>query len=334
MSTTDLAGDIASQITSDLNRLSNDGSNTGNSDFLEKFVTMPKGTGSVIVRILPPADVAKFDHEKPLLYQKTRLHKVNGRYLHCPREFDGKSWKGTCPVCNWYSHLWKESEKESDSDKVKELQSNARSLKPIERYYYNVIIRNVIVNGEAVENVGPKILSIGKTLHGKILRAIVGDPELDEKKLGDIWDMTTGRDFKIMKKITQGSGDQSYPNYSDSKFLEISLLGTAAQVGDWLDGLHDLAALRNVKELEEMKRQLKIHCGVIADTQSDFDPSEYMTSSTPSVAPTVVVEETVQEETKPEAVVEETTSEPVTEPVSEGDQVVDQEFLNTLNNLG
>lgn len=249
----------------------------GSLDFLENFVRMPEKEGFVTVRLLPPSKGKKF-------FCATRTHRVNNRSVHCPRvlvtnKTGGKSWqdedaRNPCVICKYYNELWKEAERK-EGKAAEELKNQARAIKPIERYYYNCIVRtSVNKNGETEKNVGPKILSIGKTLHQRIVRAIVGDPANDEKPLGDITDIKGGRDFKIIKKL-RGTGRDAYPNYDDSKFLEPSPLGEKDQVETWMASLHDLASLRALKPVEEMKIELKKHLGIIQDEATSFDLSEF-----------------------------------------------------------
>ena len=198
---------------------------TGNS-FLDSFVKMPEGNGIVVLRLLPPAAKGTFDREKNPFFVATRTHRINGRSYHCPKELENGRWRqGKCPICDYYNHLWQES-KIKAPDEEKALQAEARSIKPIERYYYNCIVRKQVnpQTQEVEENVGPKVMSVGKTLHEMVIRAIVGSEALEEKPLGDVTDFTNGRDFKIIKTMRQ-SGSDSFPNYSDSKFVDPSPLG-------------------------------------------------------------------------------------------------------------
>lgn len=244
--------------------------------FLDNFVKMPDGNGVVVVRLLPPAPKGAFGREKNPFYQATRVHKLNGRNYQCLKQLEDKRWMGDCPVCRYYNWLWQESEKQAP-DLADQTQNNARAIKPIERYYYNVIVRQQVnSNGEVETNIGPKILSVGKTLHKRIIMAIVGDKELNEPPLGDVTDLKGGRDFKIIKTMRQ-SGRESYPNYSDSKFLDVSPLGDPDLVKEWLANLHDLGALREngLLEYEPLKHQLKVHLGLEKDEDASFDPTEF-----------------------------------------------------------
>jgi hypothetical protein len=303
----------------------------GNNDFLSNFVKFPEGAGAVVVRILGPAAPNMFDRPKNPLYQYTRIHRVNGKSLHCLKTMDGRKWVGECPVCRYYNWLWQESEKGGISpEEAAKLQAQARAIKPIERYYYNVIVRKEVdeKTGDVKENVGPKILSVGKTLHQFIIDSILGNSEKDIDKLGDVTDIKTGRDFKIIKQIRQ-SGRDSFPNYDSSKFLEPSAVDPDLYK-IWMGNMNDLVSLRTVKDEEDAKRELKIHLGVIPDTNAGgFDASEYQVSSKSSDDEPVVT--TTKKVETPAPVVSETPA-PVTSS-NEDDGVVDEDFFNSLRSL-
>lgn len=236
------------------------------SSFLDQFVLMPEGAGSLRIRILPPAQGGQ-------LYQWTRIHVINGRKLHCPRPLVSGKWdtKTSCPLCDYYRHLWNKSDRlaqdgrVAEADKAKE---DARQLKPLERYYYNAIVRSMTVNGQTEHNVGPRIFSVGKDLHAKILKGIVGDK--DQPGLGDVSDVATGFDFVVKKEMAGG-----FPRYFESGFArERSPAGTAEELQRWSTSLHDLAKLRAPKSLTEMEKELAIHRGVIPDDRS-FDEDTF-----------------------------------------------------------
>jgi hypothetical protein len=313
------------QLMEDNARLSNE--NTGASgDFLDKFVMMPEGNGHITVRLLPPAKPGMFGRNRNEFYCKTRIHKLNNRSYHCPKVpvKVGKNirWDGDCPICSYYNYLWNESDKKA-ADEQQQMQSIARQIKPIERYYYNVMVRAQYneQSGDVQKNVGPKVLSVGKTLHQIILRGILGDEELGIAKLGDVTEIDTGRDLKIIK-VMRKSGSESYPNYNDSKFLDPTPLGNKDEVVGWLENLHDLAALRVVKPAEELKKNLKIHLGLIPDDSSNFDPTEY-SPATKSVAATVT------RETKVAPPVESA----VAESTDVDETLADDDFLKQLKDL-
>lgn len=242
----------------------------GGSGFLDNFVKMPDGEGSVTVRLLPPKKGNK-------LYCVTRTHRLQQKNFHCLQTLVGDKWQGMCPICNYYKKLWRDSD-QVGGEQATALQTEARSIKPIERYYYNCLVREVIgLNGDKQRNVGPKILSIGKQLHARILRAILGDPAVDEPELGDVTDSQNGRDFKIIKKLVKGGAD-SFPNYDQSKFMSESILGTADEAAKWMENLHELQALRQIKTYDELMHELNIFRGLETDPELSSDaPSKPVT---------------------------------------------------------
>lgn len=306
-------------------------------DFLANFVRMPDGNGVVTMRFLPPAAPGMFDREKNPFFQSTRVHKLKGRNYQCLKQLVDGKWVGECPVCRYYNYLWQESEKQAP-DLQKATQNKARAIKPIERYYYNTIVRTQVnpSTNEVETNVGPKIYSCGKTVHKMIIRAIVGDKEMDEKPLGDITDIKNGRDFKLIKTMRQ-SGRESYPNYSDSKFLEVSPLGDPDQVKEWLANLHDLVSLRENGLLshDDLKHQLKVHLGLEEEEETNFDPTEYEPGDDDGdSAPTVeVTEPAPQKETVKAAKTETTAAEIADDGPAESAGLTEEDFMSTIQNI-
>lgn len=303
-------------------------------NYLENFVKMPEGKGSVVLRILPPAPDGMFGKSKNPFFQWTRIHKVNGKSLHDPREKVNGKWVGENPIGDYLKWLWKESE-QAAPDEQKRMQNLYRDLKPIERYYYNVLVRSETdESGNVKKDVGPKILSVGKTVHEAILRGICGDKEMNQPPLGDVTDFKTGRDFKLVKTIRK-SGDMTYPNYESSHFLEESPAGDPDQCKQWMENLHDLSSLRILKSAEELENELMIHLGLKQETSSNFDPSKFK-SSTPSTATTSKVKQVVEEEDVEEdsPAVATKVSKKKSEPVEEDDEeVADKDFLEELRKL-
>jgi len=312
----------------DLNELMEESkrlSEGNNTDFLNNFVKFPTGAGAVVLRILGPAPAGMFERPKNPLYQYTRIHRVNNKSIHCLKTMENRKWVGECPICRYYSWLWQESEKAGVSqEEAARLQSQARAIKPIERYYYNVIVRKEVdeKTGDVHENVGPKILSVGKTLHQFILDSILGSEERSVVKLGDVTDIKTGRDLKVVKLIKKGP-DGDFPNYDKSLFLDPSAVDPD-QYKTWVEGMHNLVSLRTVKDIEYAKRELKIHLGVIPDTSTGFDPSEYQVSNSSETVSTPVVNTAKRPDPAPV----------VTAPAASDDEgVVDEEFFNSLRGL-
>ena len=248
---------------------------SGASDFLKNFVRTPQSNGFVIVRLLPPAPPGMHGREKSPFYVATRTHRLNERSYHCHMELVGKKWVGDCPVCAYCRWLWKESEK--FTGELKDAKQNMyRQIKAIERFYFAAIARKQINpdTNQPEENVGPLIFSVGQTVKDKIFTYILGNDTLGKKALGDVTDILKGRDFKLVKVMTQGANG-TYPTYNESEFDDPSPLGSPDQVEKWMASIPDLVSLRRLVEADELKRQLKMHLGLIQDEATGFDASEY-----------------------------------------------------------
>lgn len=309
--------------------------NNQNNDFLKNFVKLPAGNGHLLVRLLPPAPPGMFGRQQNPFKMSTRIHRINERNIHCPREKVGKRWIGPCPVCEYYSEYWKTRIEPCKNELLaKEMKDFARTLKATDRFYFNVIVRQQ-VNEETKQlekDVGPLIFPAGIQILNIILLGIMGNEAIDEKPLGDVTDPVTGRDFKLIKAISAGDG---YPSYTQSKFQDVSPLGTPEQIARWTEGLHDLTTLRKVLPYEEIKVHLKKHLGVIPrnDSPSGFDMSEYEPQKT-SATVTADMPETVAVTTAPAAATS-AVSKQVLEDITASfdDELVDVDFIDDIKNM-
>jgi hypothetical protein len=291
--------------------------------FYENFVKMPEGKGSVSMRLLPPAPKGAFGREESPFYLVTALHRVNGKSLHDIRDYVNGKWVGRNPITEYMRTLWKESE-QSAPDEAERKRNLYRQIKPVERYYYNVIVREERAeDGTVKKNVGPKILSVGKTVHEIILRGILGDKEMNQPRLGDVTDFKGGYDFKLIKTIRK-SGDQSFPNYEGSHFLEQSPAGDPDECKRWMENLHDLKSLRILKTYEELEHELLVHLGLKQDLADGFDIAKY--SSKPS---SPAVSESRASTPAPAAAVT-----VAAESTDSDDSDADEDFLEELRKLG
>ena len=201
------------------NKMSQPNQQSGNSDFLKKFVQLVEGTNTI--RILPWKD----DNKE--FYAETKIHRVkdsegNTKNHHC-RKIHGEA----CPLCDLYYGLWKTGSKDDED--------LARQIKPRSRYYMNVVDR---------ESGDVKILSIGIILFKKIVGAM-----LDED-FGDITDLDAGHDFKIIKTM-----EGQWPKYDQSQPRPKSEpAGSKGEVASWMESLHDIHALVPLEEYEDFKR--------------------------------------------------------------------------------
>jgi len=297
-------------------------------EFLAKFVKMPKENGEVSLRLLPPA------HGMKLPFQSTRLHMINGKSIHCRKELQGGKWvgkPGVCPACDVYNHLWSLANR-STGETAQGYIDKARAIKPIERFYYNAVVRN-----DPTQE-GVKIFSTGKTIHKLIMRACVGDER--KKPLGNIFDVTgkEGRDLLIVKEMVGG-----FPRYNDSEFNDDPTpLATPEEIEKLLAECHDLDPLRNVKSAEFIDRELQIHFGAIPDDEGGIDPTKYNIEGVVSAIETTHVDEIpvvsgviVEAPTHSAATPTPTTPASVpaaAEPEPE-EQMADTDFMKELNEL-
>ena len=195
------------------------GANNNNADFLQKFYQIPEGSNAV--RILPWKD------DEKEFYAETKIHRVpqpdgNVKNIHC-RKVHGEK----CPMCDLYYGLWKTGRKEDED--------LARKIKPRARYYMNILDR---------ESGDIKIRSVGVILFKKIIGAM-----LDED-FGDITDVETGHDFKIVKEM-----EGQWPKYDQSQPRpKSSPMGSKAEIASSMDSLHEIHDLVKLEDYEEVKK--------------------------------------------------------------------------------
>lgn len=323
------------ELAQEAKRVSDENQGGGGGD-MEKYVRLPERDGFSLLRFLPRRKGTPF-------FVVTRVHTLNNpatrqkRTYHCPKTLvktdRGDRWQGDCIICKYYNDLWQKSEGLSGKAQ-EELQNQARAIKPVERYYYNCIVRQEKdKDGNIKKNVGPKIYSCGKTVHSKIIRAILGDATAGEKPLGDVSHPTNGRDFRVVKKVVKGGGGNEYPNYDNSKFEDPSPAGSPDELEKWTDNAHDLQALRVLKTADELKHALRVHLGMVRDGDGgqDDDLAEFRNAGrAPEAAPAAsrpAVTQTVREELATAAPAKQETSN------AADDIMADDDFMKELSGM-
>ena len=293
------------------------------STIMDMFVKMPEKDGFVLLRFLPPM-------KDKSLFSVTRIHRLGNRSFHCTRQRkhfpNGIYWVNAtnnpaddCPICQEYSRLWKVSNSQT-GDQQARTQAQAREIKPIERYYWNVIVRQQINarNGQIEKNVGPKILSCGKTLQSIILESINGSELTGRPRLGNITHPVSGRDFRIIKKITKGSGGSEYPKYDQSRFEDPSQLGDDEQIKQWLTALHDLESLKQYRDRNELAEAMREHFeGKGAPVNNSWESPVVQKAAVPQA----------QAAPAPAAAA------PVAQPADDIDSVMDDEFSAAISRI-
>lgn len=211
------------------------------------------GSGAFTLRLCPARKGKKF-------CLRTRVHKVGDQSFQCHKELIDNKWQGECAVCDYYAgryaagkddgmntllggirpakpHFYQGSEEDFTRD--------LNSIKPLERYYFNIIAR-----GE--EERGPLKWSCGKTIYAAILEGIVGNPNnVNVPILGDVTHPKKGHDL-LVRQTMKGQGGMMFPDYEGTQFMPTSPLGTTRQINKWVKNLHDLDTLRMIRPKEEM----------------------------------------------------------------------------------
>lgn len=309
------------ELLDDVGRFDEETNNGGNrEEYLKKYVIMPEGEGFKILRLLPPAKGKK-------LYCATRTHRLlkegddpkKARNLHCPRvlaTIQGKKrWVDPdptkpCPICMYCRGLWAMAEA-AGGKKTAEgqaLQNEYRRIKAVERYYYNCMERVLDKSGDIVDSVGPKVFACGVKLQERILRKMLGDPKMRKKGLGDVTDLQNGRDLRVVKRLIP---PEMFANYDESDFEDPSSLGDPDQISKWLENLHDLAALRVVKPIEEIDLALQRYTGAVVEEKTNFDMSKYRKPAQSVDAQVTAAAEARKTEAKPNVVAPAPTGEEV-----------------------
>jgi len=213
--------------------------------------------GGFTIRICPPLKGKKF-------CLRTRNHRVGSKTFQCHKEVVDNKWQGECVICDQYNKLWKEhlgdgfemlsstpvSKPRFFPGSLEDFKRELTTIKPSERYYFNIIVREE-------EERGVVKWSCGKTIYAKILEGIVGNKSNPNvPPLGDITDPKKGYDLYVLRTI-KNHDSGSWPDYSGSQFLPSTPLGKPKQIKLWLSQLHDLTALRILPSKESMLSALE-----------------------------------------------------------------------------
>lgn len=196
---------------------------------------------------------------KPFFFA-ARLHMLSRTStpskFFCHKELVDGKWVGNCVACKHYSDFYQNGPPRLYQGSQSDFENDVRTIKPVERYYYNAIVRTQ-------EELGPKIWSIGKMLHQTILSAILGETGSATfmRPLGDVSHPISGHDF-FVKVSQQEAGGMMIPKY-EGQFMPASSLGTHEQIEEWLDNRHDLSKCRNLKPEAEMLAALETVFGYL-----------------------------------------------------------------------
>lgn len=192
-------------------------------------------------------------------YFAMRIHNVGNKTYHCTKTVKEPSiWHGSCVICEHYGRFYQFGQPQFYPGK--DFDCDLRMIKPIERFFYNVIVRGQ-------EKLGPKVWKCGKALHQQIVTSIVGDQSKGTRPLGDVTNPETGRDLSVEVEQKIVGGGQSFPMASGT-FMPSSRLGTVAQIAQWVEQLHDLNQIFTPPVESEMLDELESIFGHLGKIKS------------------------------------------------------------------
>lgn len=136
-----------------------------------------------VIRILPAPPLRIFSVYNQTgkcgnLFSRSRLHYINDRYVQCSET--------ECPICEYYKSLWDTVNQIRDWNKREEVLRDARGLKAIQRFRYNVLDRR----SRTV-----KIWSVGPTVQKQLEELMKQD---------DLTDVDEGHDLVVTRRSVAG----------------------------------------------------------------------------------------------------------------------------------
>jgi hypothetical protein len=253
------------------------GTNKKTGTFLDQFVKMPKASGYVTLRLLPPLAGFKLPYASCRVHNLASFEERNEKKannLYCGRVLENKKWVGNCFICEYYNQLYRladAAKAKGDMDLSEQYVARAKAIKYQEKYYYNAIVLDSSPHtGQGPED-GPLIYSCGIQIHTRILEAVLGNKEMNKKSKGNIFHPISGRNLKVVKEMKPGG---QFPEYGGSEWEDpCPLSEDENQIKAWLDNLNDVHALRKVLTVEEMQRAIRVFEGREVDSRKTFDMS-------------------------------------------------------------
>jgi len=204
-----------------------------NDDRFWKVTRDKSGTGSAVIRFLPPTNGDELPWVK--LYQYS-FQGPSGKWFinNCPSTIGKPS-----PVMESNRELW-----ESGNEADKEI---ARKRKRKIAYISNILVIKDPANPENEGKV--KLFKYGKSIHDMI--STKAKPEFDDDESVLVWDLWDGADFKLRIKTKD-----KYPTYESSEFSSKSELfsGDEAQLEAVLDKCHRLGEFLDPSQFKDYNK--------------------------------------------------------------------------------
>ena len=208
--------------------------------------------GEIIVRILPAAPSGMFERQINPAYTTHRLHYIKqGEAIPCNKvlQKDG-TFKGSCSICDEYSNLWRRAEATKCLQGKEKLKTAARNLKPIQRYYFNVMEWDV----KSQSYGKPKVLSVSPLLFNIIQKARE-EAKKESWRSGDR-DLLSSRNLGMDLHIKMVRLDRGFIDYSRSTCVgpsfDLTKKFTDQQLREKFACMYDLCRLHNFRTEDEL----------------------------------------------------------------------------------
>lgn len=215
---------------------------------LEHFFRPDRGTYRI--RLLPPTSQPGLFLQTKTWFVPRKQHYLGNashgaapvqclRHRSDEKTFDGTGykWKGDCPVCNHWNHLWAMldiAQRKGEHKLSEEYRRKATQIKGMERYYMNVLL---IEEDGTVK--GPLIYSAGKQVFEMLLNYVDHEraKEQDNEGLNPL-SLMDGCDFRITKEFR--NTHHSFPVFDVRPTRKQYPIGTPEQIEQWMANLWDL----------------------------------------------------------------------------------------------
>jgi hypothetical protein len=260
---------------------SQNNNNSRNDDRFWKLEVDKAGSGSAVIRFLPPKAGTAFPFVQ--LWSHGFQNPDNNKWFidNCPSSLGGLP-SDVCPVCADNNQLW-------NVDKLPQKDSSAKQLASSRKrklsYISNIL---VVKDPKHPENEGKVFLyKYGKKIFEKIKDMIDPPAEFADMTPIDPYDIEEGANFKLRQIKYEG-----FPNYDKSSFDAPSSIGDEdfiAQVESQLHDLNEILDPKHFKSYEKLAERFAFVNGAAATPASkpaiDDEDHEAMPEEEPVALP-------------------------------------------------
>jgi hypothetical protein len=186
--------------------------------------------------------------------EPNKLESAKQKFYHCHKSLRDGQWVGDCILCKHYNDFSENGKPRFFAGSTEDFKAELAKLKPIEKYFYNIIVRGQ-------EDDGPKKWTAGRMLHHLIISTIA--------KGNNVLHLLNGQDLKV--KVDWAGEEESgklFPRYS-GEFQEKSKLGTQEQISEWMENRHDLKSCRVIVPDNELLMVLEMSFGDLRSSRKN-----------------------------------------------------------------